>query len=484
MEEYIYPKKPFKETLNFHGKLIYNDGSIDDIHIIIQYSLLKGEAIEGKIIGTSKTFSELQKNFDSKIFDYELYAEIEGSYLKKVISKKVSITRLSDTYRSGKYKDEIRIIGDIQLNDITIVHEYQISESKKNSQSDERNIVYLLSGSRRIWQIFEREDYHSDGNVEIEVYKPDIVLDKELPFEIQIRPYYLYDKDDENLHGTLSVNVLSVIFKTNTTLENLSDDEFISLTKSIVQDLTTLASFISKSRITWYRYNLKTQTGAVSFNRRTVECKDGESYSLENPINLSQLKEFLKIGIKALRVLKEQEFDITMPILYFVSGHEAEFLREQFTSLFLSLESIKDMYAKREKLLTIFNDDNKAEFKKLKESIKSIVNENVKSDESKKKIIEKISELNRSSLKSILDHMFKKYSIDNSDLYPTGSNFKLIETRNTLFHTSVELDFKYLVKETFRLDVVLQRIILRLLNWPDISHTLDDYRKRWLSKDN
>jgi len=95
----------------------------------------------------------------------------------------------------------------------------------------------------------------------------------------------------------------------------------------------------------------------------------------------------------------------------------------------------------------------------------------------------KIPELNRPSLRFVLDALFFRYNIDWTDIYPSTGDFTLIKTRDKLFHSSQEPNFDLLFKETNRLQAIIERLLLRMLGWEDLSHSPTDFMKKWLTAD-
>ena len=82
---------------------------------------------------------------------------------------------------------------------------------------------------------------------------------------------------------------------------------------------------------------------------------------------------------------------------------------------------------------------------------------------------------------TIIDKMLEDLKIEKKDLYPVGEKITLITTRNNLFHSSVNPDYDLLIKEDMRLDALVGRILLRTLDWDDISKSPNRFILEWLA---
>lgn len=83
-------------------------------------------------------------------------------------------------------------------------------------------------------------------------------------------------------------------------------------------------------------------------------------------------------------------------------------------------------------------------------------------------IKEKIPELGRPPLWSVLRKLLDHYGVPWKDVYPPETEKPtFISVRNKLLHTAESVDLPTLFYETDRLQVVLERLLLSLLNWDD-----------------
>ena len=69
--------------------------------------------------------------------------------------------------------------------------------------------------------------------------------------------------------------------------------------------------------------------------------------------------------------------------------------------------------------------------------------------------------------------IMEEYNVYWQDLYPSNSELTIFKTRNRLFHSSKHPSPETIDKELIRLQVLLSRIILKMLGWDDISEVRD-----------
>ena len=57
--EDLLPKQPFFDRHEFVGDLLKGNEVAEKLHLIVQYSMIKGREIVGKVLGTKETFEKL-----------------------------------------------------------------------------------------------------------------------------------------------------------------------------------------------------------------------------------------------------------------------------------------------------------------------------------------------------------------------------------------------------------------------------------------
>jgi uncharacterized protein YutE (UPF0331/DUF86 family) len=88
-------------------------------------------------------------------------------------------------------------------------------------------------------------------------------------------------------------------------------------------------------------------------------------------------------------------------------------------------------------------------------------------EEDMQNVIKKLPELNRPPFKSILLEMIEDYNVKKDDLYSNNKEFfKFLKFRNILVHKGkIENDIDFQIC-TEKLQIFVERLLLRILNWP------------------
>jgi hypothetical protein len=87
---------------------------------------------------------------------------------------------------------------------------------------------------------------------------------------------------------------------------------------------------------------------------------------------------------------------------------------------------------------------------------------------------DKLPELNRPSIATQLQWVCDRFEVTWRDLYPSSLNLdkpRFIQTRNEIFHSSAPVDGPFVLRETYRVSALFERLILRALGWADLAAT-------------
>ena len=471
--EFFFPKKPFFERIEFIGKLSKQDKFADRIHLVLQYPILKQGEIIGKAFGTKEMLERILSVAPVPEPFWTLNSEGHGQFQTEVYSDRLLLSTAGRQEWPTECDEQMTsMISSVLLLDLTVTRRLTPSEIR------DRHLTFFLVGPRELWFLNQIREVSFTGEAKIKVKNPKIELEQNLPFEIEVFPHYFYDEGPEPDGHELTANVLALHFTTSKSQTELPDESFVKSASAIATDLCVLVSFASRSWVTWYRYQLVTNDHIKEFVRETRKCKMDKVGWRDALIESHRSREFLRTGLTNYRNLRENGFDLFMPILYFVSANEKMYLEEQFTTFFLSLEKIKDLFARQEGLL---KNLVKKDFEELESTVSNVIKAHVSSPEIFDRIKTKIPELNRPPLRFVLETLFSRFDIDWRDLHPPGDPLTLIKTRGELFHSSREVDLDRLAKDRHRLQAILERLLLRLLGWGDLSRSPTAHTRMWLA---
>jgi hypothetical protein len=468
--EKIFPQRPFVEQLEFIGSLNQGDISADGLNVILQYSLIKENEITGSILGTRETFSKIKKVFDLPGPTLQMHSQEREPWNKIITSDIVICERISN---HPDYPLEMLFkIADLRLDNLTIKETFSLDDLK------ERHLDFFLCGPSNLWNVIEIGGKSFNGEEKIEVKNSKIELSEAFPFDIEVKPSYFYDETAPPESFQIKTSVFVLHFKTLLPATELSNEEFIKRAIFVTEELTQLVSFLSRRWATWFRYKLITNKLSQTHIRHARECSSQAIHYDNAIVPFHQAREFLNIAFTNLKKLRDSQIDLHMPLVYFVSGLEAKYVEEKFSVLFLALERIKDLFANENGML---NNLANSHFRRLRCKLSDLIKNEIIDQDIADKVKKKLPELNRPSLRIVLEALFDKYKVDWKDLYPPGIDFTLLKTRDNLFHSSKEIDYDYLIKETHRLQALLERVLLSMLGWPKFRNSPNEYKKKWLN---
>ena len=457
-------REPFIEVHEFTGTL--SDGSdlvVTDLHVVISYSKNNRGKIYGKIYGTDATSESLAPIANSSSKLLSLYSKnSEGEFF----SNQVLIQQQS--YRQQVAQKRNTVTYEVMSLEL---FEFSKIDYVDTELGGKRLLTFFLTGPKNIWPVYQAMTCLDTGEIKNNIDDLSLELDKR--FTIIVRPVYFYDKIANPIGAQISTYTIAICFETEVAEEELSDEQLVNEGKSFVEDIVLLASFLCKHWAAWYAYTLVTKKSvhfSIESRQRASEIRINRD---EIPIDLRRMKDFFQIAGSRLRSLRREDIDLTLPLTYYISGNEAKYTEEQFVKTFLGLEKLKDIYAQKYKLEKNLSN---TKFDKIKTKLSEMIKQEIEDTELAANICDKLPELNRPKLRTILDKLFDTYNIKWDDIYPQNSQFSLIKTRDILFHSSKEVTTYELFLELQRLQILLTRVFLRILDWEDLSRTVKGYQ--------
>lgn len=455
--------KPFYRRREFQGTLSKAGKNIEDLHFIVDYAENKPDKIKATIVG-NRTDSD---RISALMRQGAPYSEIrskayEGCY-EIIRSSRARIKQAQNRHWPNEYGD--RMVG--KICDIEL-QELKIDISVDNKDRDERGICFYLAGPRSFWPLHWSQARSYTGAVDIEIDPLQIDIPNPIQAKIELSPNFLYSpiRLEDGKEAEATDYVLIIEIKTDLSIEDLSDSDFINSAIQIADDLTLLASFASRKHIKWFQYDYYSPKRIRHFVRYISESFVDDVYFGDLLIMPGEAKEFIQSSIINLQNLREKKIDLFLPIINVLNGHESQYLEQQFILYFMSLEKLKDMYAIDRDINSNFS--NNSEKNKILHSVRKLIRDQLP-DAKSQPIVDKVNELNRPSIWSLVDSLLSDQSVEWKDLYPNDvAKPSFFNTRNALVHSANEIDGKLLFYETYRVQTIVERLLLKLLGWKNI----------------
>lgn len=242
-----------------------------------------------------------------------------------------------------------------------------------------------------------------------------------------------------------------------------------------VDDFLLISSLAARKRTACVGWTASDKNLHSTFYRGDyVFPENNEGHDIdEGIIDISDFERFMQVSYPTF--LKYNNKFALRNALYSVLPNRAQTLETSLLKKFAGLETLLLDFRRNDSLEFVLEKDEWLHLKKYLQ--KCIKNSNDPKLENNQRafIYSKLDELNRISLRESFDLFCKKYSINLSDLWPVFGDsglVGLVDIRNKLIHGDpLPHDmFETLIVAIEHLKYVLERILLRILNW-DIEKT-------------
>ena len=338
---------------------------------------------------------------------------------------------------------------------------YQVHYLKDQIEgtSKKHSIVFCLTENRmlRPWGIIERS---FTGEVKSE-FHPRVTLNFADGWIGAFENHHQYAKANiEEAIGDFSSSKLVLhLKKEDSSLLSIQDVTTIS---ELVDRLLLYLSFASRQKTTWVSWSSQMATEFVEYYRNIVIPQ--KISVLEEPLISKRL--FQKFSQHCLEYLScNENLNLYFPLLYLVSAdNPRKTIESEFLSLFISLEALLHLYARKLKKTKHFTDDD---WKKIGAHIRRVIKELQCLDSKQKKMMaDKIGIFNQTSNRFLYDDFCEVMQVDNSDLWPLfGNGLTLSKIRNKLIH-GIQFDYEpYLTFAKVHLKWIIERCLLAAIGW-------------------
>lgn len=259
-------------------------------------------------------------------------------------------------------------------------------------------------------------------------------------------------------------------------------DEFLSKVEMLIDEYLLFISISTKQWIRWFKLECRIRDNSIQPDKSYKSIDVYKSvYLQEQTVNyndclIRDLPLFLDTTLPAYKLLMKESFPIKECLIYYLASQRKITLESTFLYLCTVLETLKDGYARKKNLLDILEEKH---FKKLSKTIKETIEIFTTSHDIDKtkieEINEKVCEINRKSFKKIFIIMIDDYGIKWNDLYDNENELcKFILYRNKLIHMGKidGNDYRKFQIYTEKLQVVVERFLLKLLNWSEDKYSM------------
>lgn len=452
---------------------------------------MRPEVISGEILGNNRTYEALKPVFDDRS---DAYCKITSAFPGREQLSSATVWLRSLSRRGWREKlpanEPLTVVGQFECEELLIDEPLGEPEVERGT----RSAIFFMSESAELWRRGGREyDFRS---FKLDSYKETIDFGGERPLTIVAEPTLVYDRYRTTPDRIGAVIVPTLTCTTTRSVESYPDELFIKETTATVEDISLLASVVSRCLIQWHRHEWMAQKGVQARVRplgshasaRGVRPADAG----EMPVPLGEFAEFARRGVTKLEAFRAQGFDLSLPITYLVASQQSHILDERFSYALLCLERLVDHHAQSRGLSQIVETKG---FDVLRRALKAQIEEQARASppimvpkagrslaDACALMQEKLPELNRSPFWTALTSLLDEYGVIWKDLYPPDEpRPTFINTRNKFIHSSEALPPKLVFRECLRVQAICERLILHMLGWKD-PHTPMGYIKQSLAR--
>jgi hypothetical protein len=461
-------KQPFYQRHQFAGQFVVGDLITDPVDLVIDFNELDGGRIEGYVLGDNLAARAIRPAFDLRVPCRIVSA---GDQARMTGAEGVLITKLTNAFgHMLPFSGTSGIVAEFSCR--------EVSETIQRQGPSERGIIFSLAGPLGVLEPREIPTSSWTGGRTVELFESDLDLGVPWHGRIELRNHYLWEQIAEDPGQGRYARIPSLVLGCEASQEDLPDDVFLSEAKQLAEDVTLLMSVAARQWVVWYQYSFWTPsfvTRRRSHSSRQVS-RDKHRFD-DSPVGLKG-REFLKVCLPRFREGRSLGEDLRLPIAYWVPKVGSRYVEERFAAAFWALEKLVDLFVERAKRDRIVGS---AAFERVEQCVKAAL-EQVQLPEGRwgtpsvglGMLREKLPELNRPSIASQLQWLCDSLGVTWRDLYPPNVSLdrpRFIRTRNEIFHSNAPVDGAFVLRETYRVSALFERLILKALGWTDLSAT-------------
>ena len=417
---------PFCARHEFTGQFILDGMETDSVEIVVEYNQLDSGPITGVVRNRGSAMDVARQVYESRNKPCRLVSVADGQ--PEIEIGEVFVSRLSMD-RSQRAPD---VAAELSCG--------TVSETRRRKARTQRELTFRLAGGLGILEPRETSTSKWTGDRHIERANSKLDLGVPWPGVIELRNEYLWEQDGAARRGRYAC-VPTLRFECDASEEELSDEKLVEDAEVLANDATLLMSFARRHWISWYQYTFSTPRSVC---RHRIESSRDVSNQRDriwdSPVGL-KASEFLRVCLPRYREHRENGRDLHLPIAHSIPEAGRRYVEERFAQAFWGLEKLVAVLAER-------NKSGPAATQREEEAL---------------------------SVK--LQRLCDSLGVTWRDLYPANDKRKspkFIETRNKVFHSHRSVNSDLVWRETRRVSLLFERLVLRTLGWSELDNTTSE----------
>jgi hypothetical protein len=452
-------KAPFHERYRFNGRFVVGGVPGDEVEMLIDFNKLDGGRIDGVVLG-----GDAATQAASIAFNAQTHCQIASA----------------DGFRT--FQASRVLVNKLGGNEPGVVAQFfcgDVAETIRREGPEGRGISFALAGPLGVLE--PREIPTSSWTGDRTIRRSDTRLDLGGAWDgdVELRNHYEWEQIPNAADQGRYAPVPSLTFRVEKTADELPDAAFVANAKEMAEDTTLLMSLAARRWVIWYGYTFWSPHAVTHFRgHRSRHGRVDDHRIGDSPVGL-KARDFLKSCLPRFRERRISGEDLRLPIAYWVPKSDSRYVEERFAAAFWGLEKLIHLFANRTKKDHILGA---SAFDRVQRAIRKTLDDvSLPSDgrwgdgEASLELLKgKVPELNRPSIATQLQWVCDLLDVTWRDLYPPGLELnkpRFIQTRNEIFHSSAPIDGPFVLRETYRVSALFERLILRTLGWEDLGAT-------------
>ena len=457
----LQEEQPFYKRHRFVGQFVLDDITTDPVDIVVEFNKLEGGRIDGVILGGGSAPEVAQQVFNAH---KACRLVSHGDPWRTVEAERVLATNFF-----GASSGSTGVVAEFLCS--------AVSETQHLEGDTERGISFRLAGALGALKPGELPTESWTGERTIKRRGNKLDLGVSWPGTIELRNEYLWEQSDGPNRGRYAY-VPMLDLGCDVSRDELPDEAFIDKAKALVDDATLLMSFACRHWIVWYSYSFWTPEFVSQYRFHSSRDTRNEKHRIDDsPVGM-KAAEFLRVCLPRFRERRANGEDLRLPIVYGVPKAGSRSVEERFAPAFWALEKLIEV---------LVNSENRGQilgasaFGRLSQNVRQALEEAQIPDGrwgepsvGLEMIRKKIGELNRPSIADQLQWACNSLDVTWRDLYPASYDSpkpRFITTRNEIFHSNTPIDGGLVFRETRRVSLLFERLILKALGWSDLDST-------------
>ena len=426
----LQEEQPFYERHRFVGQFVLDEMTTEPVDVVVEFNKLEGDRIDGVILGggsSTKVARQVSNAHEARLVSH-------GAPWRTVEAERVLISKRTDF--SGASSESTEVVAEFLCSAVT--------ETRRLEGGAERGISFRLAGALGALEPREIPTESWTGERTIDRRGSELDLGVSWPGTIELKNEYLWERSDGPKRGRYAY-VPTLYLGCDVSRDELPDEAFLDKAKALVGDATLLMSFVRRQWIVWYSYSFWTPEFVSQHRFHSSRDTRNQKHRIDDsPVGM-KAAEFLRVCLPRFQERRNNVEDLRLPIVYGVPKAGSRSVEERFAPAFWALEKL---------IAVLVNRENRDQILRRKKALEG--------DESRLNIGDQLQWLCES-----LDVTWR-------DLYPANyvsTRPRFIKTRNKIFHSKTPIDGGMVFRETRRMSLLFERLILKALGWSDLDGT-------------